>query len=65
MDYCIIKQVCGHLEVTGIHHDGRNTFEIHLLNDKGVDAMYRLDNGYGNANLECRCYHKAIKDYLI
>lgn len=65
MDYGIIKQVGGHLEVTGIHHDGENTFEIHLLNNKGIDALYRIKNGYGNANLACRCYHKAIKDYLM
>lgn len=42
MDYGIIKQVGGHLEVTGIHHDGENTFEIHLLNNKGIDALDRI-----------------------
>ena len=65
MDYICIKQNCGHLEVTGIHHDGSNTFEIHLLNSKGIDAADRIDYGIGNANLECRCYHKAISGYLF
>ena len=39
MDNAIIKQVNGHLEVVGIHHDGRNCFEIHLLNDKGCELL--------------------------
>lgn len=65
MDYVIVKQVNGHLEVTGVHHDGRNTFEIHLLNDRGVLAMDRIRYGYGNADLENRTYHKAIQGYLF
>lgn len=64
-DYCIIKQVNGHLEVIGIHHDGRNTFEINLLNDKGVDAYYRIREGWGRANLADRHYHKSLGDYLF
>lgn len=65
MDYVIVKQVCGHIEVTGIHHDGRNTFEIHLLNNKGISASDRIAEGWGKANLENRTYHKAIKGYIF
>lgn len=65
MDYVIVKQVNGHLEVTGIHHDGRNNFEIHLLNERGVFAMERINHGYGNADLENRTYHKAMQGYLF
>lgn len=65
MDYVIVKQVNGHLEVTGIHHDGRNTFEIHILNRRGVSAMDRINMGYGNADLENRTYHKAINGWLF
>ncbi len=65
MDYVIVKQVNGHLEVTGIHHDVRYTFEIHLLNDRGVLAMDRINCGYGHADLGNRTYHKAIQGYLL
>lgn len=64
MDYCIIEQVNGHLEVTGIHHDGRNCFEIHLLNDKGERAAQNLREGWGMADFEKRTYHKAMEGYL-
>lgn len=57
-DYCIVKQINGHVEVTSIHHDGRNEFEIHLLNEKGINASE-------NANLNNRCYYKAIKNYIF
>ena len=65
MDYVVVRQVNGHLEVTGIHHDGSNNFEIHLLNERGVFAMERINHGYGNADLENRTYHKAIQGYLF
>lgn len=65
VDYIKVKQVNGHLEVTGIHHDGSNHFEIHLLNDKGIHASDLIEEGYGNANLECRCYHKSLNGYLF
>lgn len=65
MDYVIVKQVNGHLEVTGVHHDGRNHFEIHILNDKGINAKNLIDEGWGNANLSCRCYHKSLNGYLF
>lgn len=65
MDYCIIKQVNGHLEVVGIHHDGRNRFEIHLLNDKGLDAYDRIREGWGRANLSDKHYHKSLGGYLF
>lgn len=64
-DYVSIKQNCGHLEVNSVHHDGTNTFEIYLLNERGINAHNRLENGDGNANLENKCYHKAIKGYLF
>lgn len=65
MDYIILKQMNGHLEVTGIHHDGRNCFEIHLLNDKGVKAMNNINEGWGSANVSLRTYHKAIDDFIF
>lgn len=65
MDYCSIKQVYGHLEVTGIHHDGSNTFEIHLLNKRGIDASERIEWEDGKADLTNKIYHKAIDDYLF
>ena len=65
MDYVIVKQVNGHLEVTGIHHDGSNHFEIHVLNDKGIRAKELIEEGSGSANLSCRCYHKSLNGYLF
>lgn len=65
MDYVIVKQVNGHIEVTGVHHDGRNHFEIHILNEKGISAKNLIDEGWGNANLSCRCYHKSLNGYLF
>ena len=65
MDYVIVKQVNGHLEVTGIHHDGSNHFEIHILNDKGIRAKELIEEGKGDANLSCRCYHKSLNGYLF
>ena len=65
MDYVIVKQVNGHIEVTGVHHDGCNHFEIHLLNDKGINAKNLIKDGCGNANLSCRCYHKSLNGYLF
>ena len=56
-DYITIKKVNGHIGVTSIHHDGTNSFDIFMLNDKGVNAKE-------NANLESRCYHKAMPKYL-
>lgn len=65
MDYVIVKQVNGHLEVTGIHHDGSNHFEIHILNDKGIRAKELIEEGKGDANLSCRCYYKSLNGYLF
>lgn len=56
-DYYEIKQVNGHIEVTAVHHDGRNYFEIYLLNEKGLFTQ--------NGNLENRRYHRAIKGYIF
>ena len=55
MDYVIIKNNNGVIEVTGIHHDGRNTFEIHRLNNKGCDII-------NEDNLYKPCYHKKYKE---
>lgn len=64
-DYVTVKQENGHLTVSSAHHDGTNCFEIHLLSKRGNEALYRLNNEYGNANLEKPCYHKAIKGYVF
>ena len=53
-EYSIIKIVDGHIEVKGIHHDGTNDFEIHLLNKKGKYAGE-------NADLTKECYYRKIK----
>lgn len=55
--YVEIRQVNGHIEVKAAHHDGTNSHEIHLLNDKGRWAG-------PDADLSKRCYHKAIKGYI-
>ena len=65
MDYVVIKQVNGHLEVRATHHDGSNHFEIHILNDKGIRAKELIEEGKGDANLSCRCYHKSLNGYLF
>lgn len=65
VDSVIVKQINGHIEIDGMHHDGTNHFEIHFLNDRGINARERICSGYGNANLENRCYHQAIKGYLF
>lgn len=65
MDYIIIEQINGHLELQGIHHDGINHFEIHLLNERGIHASDLIEWGIGKANLNNRCYHKAMNDYLF
>lgn len=56
-DFQIIKQVNGHIEVSAIHHDGTNSFSIHLLNEKGINTI--------NGNLNKSCYHKAINGYIF
>jgi hypothetical protein len=53
-----IYKVNGYLEVNIYHHDGCNTFEIHLLNNKGLNAGE-------NANMYNKCYHKAMSRYLF
>lgn len=56
-DFIEVKQVNGHLEVTAMHHDGNNYFQIHLLNDKGLLTE--------NGDLRNRRYHRAVKDYFV
>lgn len=38
MDYVIVTEDEGIIKVETIHHDGRNNFEIHKLNGKGLEA---------------------------
>lgn len=64
-DSIIVKQRNGHIHVTAIHHDGANEFEIRLLNNRGVTSMERINQGYGNADLSNRTYHRAIKGWLF
>ena len=52
-DFAIIKIVDGHIEVKGIHHDGTNDFEIHVLNKLGQRTE--------GADLTKECYYKKIK----
>ena len=46
IDYIIIKEENGVIYIDAIHHDGRNTFEIHKLNKKGksIQTEEKLDN---------------------
>ena len=37
-DYITINNDNGTIEIIGVHHDGRNYFTIHKLNEKGYDA---------------------------
>ena len=57
-DYIYIYKVNGYLEISAVHHDGTNSFEIHLLNDRGICASEK-------ANLNNKCYHKAMEKYLF
>lgn len=57
-DYIYIYKVNGHLEINAVHHDGNNYFEIHLLNDRGIKTTEK-------ANLNNRCYYKAMEKYLF
>lgn len=52
-DYASVKIVDGHIEIKGIHHDGTNEFEIHILNKLGQKTM--------GADLTKECYHCKIK----
>lgn len=47
----------GKIEVTAIHHDGRNCFEIFVLNKRGLNSK--------NGDLRKSYYHKPIDDYLF
>ena len=47
-DYITIENNDGVIEVIGIHHDGRNYFTIHKLNEKGYDAKCDEDNDLNN-----------------
>ena len=38
MDYVILTEDKGVIKIEVIHHDGRNYFEIHKLNKKGLEA---------------------------
>lgn len=43
-DDIIIKKRGSVIYVTGLHHDGRNNFEIRALTDLGVERFERLDS---------------------
>ena len=51
IDYIIIKEENGVIYIDAIHHDGRNTFEIHKLNKKGksIQTEEKLDNVHYHA----------------
>lgn len=51
IDYIIIKEENGVIYVDAIHHDGRNTFEIHKLNKKGksIQTEEKLNNVHYHA----------------
>ena len=55
----------GYIKVTAADHDCTSTFEIHLLNKKGIEAYERICAGYGSADLSLRCYHKALTERLF
>lgn len=55
-DMLVIKLENGHIDVTGIHHDGRNHFQIHCLNKLG-----RTTEG---ANLNNDRYYLKIKGWF-
>lgn len=54
----IVEHVDDHLEITQIHHDGRNHFELYPLNKKGEEAGNESDLSKG-------CYHRKLTDYLF
>lgn len=53
-DYIKIYIEDGEIYVIGIHHDGRNVFSIHRLNQKGRDIV-------NLSNLEKEIYHSKLK----
>lgn len=56
-NYFKVKQVNGHVEISASHHDGINTFQIYLLNDKGINTE--------KGDLSNKRYHKAMKGYIF
>lgn len=54
IDYIIIKEENGIIYIDAIHHDGRNTFEIHKLNKKGKSIV-------NQENLYKEIYHAKYK----
>lgn len=50
-----VKWHDGIFEVQAMHHDGTNCFEIHRLNQKGINATADWYNGVGD----------EIKDYML
>lgn len=55
-DYIKVSQYCSEIWVTGLHHDGRNSFIIKILNDRGRETE--------NGDLNNRRYHLTLHDYL-
>lgn len=65
MDGVHIKQVNGHIEIECVHHDGRNSYEIHLLNERGLKLKEKMEWGDDyKADITDRHYHKAMPLYL-
>lgn len=54
----IIEHIEDHLEITQIHHDGRNHFELYCLNKKGERAGKESD-------LTKECYRRKLTEYLF
>ena len=58
-DYIQIYDEGGHFYITGIHHDGRNCFEVKLLTEKGVEYYDRWENNW-NDNRSEQEIHEAL-----
>ena len=52
-DNISIYETNGHIEIWDFHHDGRNSFKIFALNDKGVNSL--------RGDLNKSYYHKKLK----
>ena len=58
-DECRISQRASIIIVEGFHRDGTNRLEIHVLNNKGLDA------DESRCNLSRGEYHLTLEDYVI
>ena len=60
-DDVIIKRKDNMLIVVGLHHDGRNYFELHALTDKGVERFER----HGEVSLLNRENVQKLPSFLL